>query len=433
MGKRLAAQNQQLSLDSAIHQALTQNRNILIQDLETERSKQIIRESKSYLLPAVSINGSYYRYFDKPVVFMPGSVVGEQGEPVVDIAVGGKNAFNSFVAVSQPLISESVRHKVKSSILQHEASEVNGLELKNEIAKSVSSLYLSILVLQEQLKLERQSLTRNKKALEDSKALLRTGRALKTDTLANHIAVQNIIPNISFLQSRIATTKDKLGILVGLKGGLEIELTDSLTANIGSFAMSVSLEEAFHTALTFRPDVKKQMLVIKISHHEKAALKAEKLPSIFAVGQYQIQAQADNKKLSDYNFPRTSFLGLQASWNVFSGLKNDSRTKQGKLKYQQEELRLDELKENVKVEISTQQAEYKNAVEKWKINQKNVKAAQENYNIINDRYRQGLASRLELTDAELALSQSKINKLQSLYQVNMARIDLRVAMGRYIE
>jgi outer membrane protein TolC len=49
--------------------------------------------------------------------------------------------------------------------------------------------------------------------------------------------------------------------------------------------------------------------------------------------------------------------------------------------------------------------------------------------MMNDRYKNGLGSRLELTDAELALTQAKINYLQAVYNIRVLHIELQRSLG----
>ena len=55
--------------------------------------------------------------------------------------------------------------------------------------------------------------------------------------------------------------------------------------------------------------------------------------------------------------------------------------------------------------------------------------AQLSYDIIQYRYKKGVASRLELTDAELELSTAQSNYLEAVYDYLSARIALQQLMG----
>ncbi len=51
------------------------------------------------------------------------------------------------------------------------------------------------------------------------------------------------------------------------------------------------------------------------------------------------------------------------------------------------------------------------------------------YNMISDRYQNGLSSRLELSDAELALTEAKMNEMNSIYRVKITKLKLDKALG----
>ena len=59
-----------------------------------------------------------------------------------------------------------------------------------------------------------------------------------------------------------------------------------------------------------------------------------------------------------------------------------------------------------------------------------VSTAELSYRITRDRWKQGIASRLDLSDAELSLSQAKSNYLQAVYDYLTASVDLDKALGR---
>lgn len=427
---KLAAQNKPLSLEEAVSYALSHNKDLQVQTLEREKALQSIREAKSNLLPTVSAAGSYSYYFSRPVIFMPGSLTGRAEEPVVDVAVGGKNAFNSTLTLTQPLLSEASRQKVKSTQVVEQLTQEKTTALRSEVIRQVHANYYTILLLQKQLALIQQSFERNKQALADSRSLLSQGRALVVDTLRNYIALQNLKPTLSSLQSRIIISQSELKTLIGMNAGEEISLSDSLVTDLFAMEKPMRLEQALDIALQQRPDIKSQALSVELSKKQIEATRAEKLPSLWAVGQFQVQGQADNKRLTDYNWPNTSFVGAQLVVPIFSGFKTDSRIKQSRISYQQQSVGLSYLKEKISNEIASRLSTLQEAHERWVVNQQTVQSAEVSYSTIRDRYKQGLSSRLEFTDAELALSQAKINQLQSVFELHMAQLDLEKALGR---
>ncbi|NUN10284.1 MAG: TolC family protein, partial [Ignavibacteriaceae bacterium] len=63
---------------------------------------------------------------------------------------------------------------------------------------------------------------------------------------------------------------------------------------------------------------------------------------------------------------------------------------------------------------------------------KTVKQAAEGYNIAKSRLENGLATQLEVNDAELALRQARLNRLQAVYDLNIAESDLGALTGKIV-
>jgi len=61
---------------------------------------------------------------------------------------------------------------------------------------------------------------------------------------------------------------------------------------------------------------------------------------------------------------------------------------------------------------------------------KTVKQAEEGYNIARRRLENGLATQLEVNDAELALRQARINRLQAIYDLKVAEAELNTVLGK---
>jgi outer membrane protein TolC len=59
-----------------------------------------------------------------------------------------------------------------------------------------------------------------------------------------------------------------------------------------------------------------------------------------------------------------------------------------------------------------------------------VATAELGYRITRDRWKQGIASRLDVSDAELLLTQAKSNYLQAVYDYLTAGVQLDQALGR---
>ncbi|MCE7044473.1 TolC family protein [Dyadobacter sp. CY312] len=428
-GNVLLAQKRTLALTDALEMAKQGNKALQVQLLEEIQAKEMVRETKSGLLPSISANAAYSYYFERPIIFLPGSFAGTD-KPVQDVAFGGRNVFNTFVSLHQPILAPAIHERTKASQISEKIEIAKTADLQSRVALQVSTRYLDMLMMNRQLGLLDQSLQRNVKVLQDSRSLFAQGRNLKSDTLRSFIAVENLKSSVSYLKNSIDVSGIELKRLIGLDGSTEIELTDELEPGAETSQSEFhKVDEAFQIAEKNRNDLNVQKLTIDLQQKKIKASQAELLPELSLIGQYQLQAQADDMKFGQYVLPRTSFLGLQLSVPVFNGNRTKSQISKAKIKAQQEDIRLNDLKDKVKTELATTISKWKEATSQLDIQKATVKSAELNYQMMEDRFRNSLGSRLELTDAELALTQAKINYLNAVYNLRMLHIELQHALG----
>ncbi|MEP2668087.1 MAG: TolC family protein [Cyclobacteriaceae bacterium] len=421
------AQEHKVSLSEALMLAKENNKSLKVHYLEEKFAEESIKVSKGNLLPSLSANGNYSYYFDRQVIFMPGSFVGSETDPVVDVAVGGRNTFSTSISLHQPIVSEAARRQVKSAKIEKAQQGQMTLDHKARLTVLLTSTYLKALLIRESLNLNQQSLERNLRSLDDSRSLLRQGKSLKIDTLRNFIAVENLGTTVTYLESQYEVTLLQLKQIMGLQQDDVLVLTDNLEHD-----NSIQYFEPYHVVdeiLSNRPDLQWRKLTVELNKSLMSQSQAQRLPTVSVVGSYQLQAQSDNRQFDAYRWPRTSFLGLQANVPIFTGNKINSRIRQSSLRTQASELELLDAMENAKTEVAGLESKLKEVLQRLTVFERTVEAAEMNYRIVNDRYKNGLSSRLEITDAELSLTEAKMNQLHAVYNVRMAKLEMDKALG----
>lgn len=323
---------------------------------------------------------------------------------------------------------ETARRQKQAAVIDEKIQREKTTDLESQLAFQISASYFNLLLMNQQLRLQEQSLLRNTRALEDTRALFAQGRSLKVDTLRSFIAVENLKSSISYLRNNIEVSGIQLKRLIGLNEAAEITPTDSLNVERDQ-AEFYTLDKALKTAELNRHDLKLQRLAIEQGEKRLSASKAERMPQASILGQYQLQAQADNLSFGSYTVPRTSFLGLQLTVPIFNGNRTSAQINQARLKVRQEKIRLDDLQEEMNAELAAIISRWKEANTQLSVLKTTVAAAELSYVMMNDRYKNGLISRLELTDAELALTQGKINYLQAAYNLKVLHVELQRSLG----
>ncbi|MHA4807138.1 TolC family protein [Flavitalea flava] len=418
-----------LSLEEALSLAMAHNRDIQIAGLSVTRSELEKTVAQSLSLPAAGLTGQVSHYFLLPPFFGLGSNgAGSNGDKVPYGRFGGKDQFTASFWVTQSLFNPVARPTLRRSEKAEQQERALLRDKRSAVEAEVRQTYLQVLVLGERIRLQRESLNRNQKALNDAKSLLAQGRALRVDTLRAFTSVKNLEPDLLKLSYSIEVGRLQLKTLIGFDSTQEILLSDSLV--LSREVPIPSEDEVYAEAVKNRPDLQALAIQTGIDDQQILLAAAARKPSVSLVGQYQVQTQAGRFNYFDAAYPSTPYVGAQVAVPIFTGFSNQARIRQAKLTRQQSGTRLDNAGEQLRAYVRQSVANTLEAASRIQTRITVKEAASLSYDITQYRYANGVASRLELTDAELALTTAQSNYLEAIYDYISALIELDRTRGR---
>lgn len=415
-----------LSLQEALTLASASNPEIRASQLETDKAHQQRVIARSLFLPTVNASALASHYFDLPPFFGFGQT-GEDGK-VPYGRFGGKDQLSGLLSAVQPLYNPQAFPSLQRSRLQEQDSRVALQGKQVEILSSIQQTYLKILVLNERIKLQKESISRNQRVLQDSKSLFLQGKGLRVDTLRAYTAVKNLEPDLARLSYAVQTTKLQLKAQIGVDSLEDLILTDSLVVpNPGPLPAE---EDVYAEAKNNNPYYQSLVLQEQISAQQVRITSGVRKPTLSAVAQYQVQTQTNRFDYGNAYYPSSSFVGLQLSVPLFTGLGNQARVKQAAASRDQSALALQNAYKQLRAQVHEALSGSHEAMLRLDNTAVVKQTAELSYTIVQYRYKKGIASRLELTDAELALSTAQSNYLEAVYDYLSARIVLNRLMGK---
>jgi outer membrane protein TolC len=423
--KSAAQQEKDLGLQEAVQLAKQNNRTLKANALDISIATEQVRVAKSLSLPAAQLGAQYLHYFALPTFFGFGETGSSSKIPYARI--GGRDQFSGVISASYPIFNPVAAPTRRAALLQEKVSQESYRQSAINVAADVRQTYLGILVLAERLKLQRESLLRNEKALADARSLLAQGRGLRVDTLRAYTAVESLKPDILKINYAIEVGKQQLISLMGMDSLTQITLTDSLVVNAPIAIPSEN--ELYEQALRQRPDLQALVLQKEVSEQQTALAKAARLPVVSAIGQYQIQTQARKFDFVNANWPSTSFAGAQVVLPLFTGFSNQAKIRQAEFARDQSGIRITEAQQSLKTTVKQVIANVKETHERMQTQLKVKETALLGYEIVQYRYEKGVTSRLDLTDSELALTTAQLNYLEAVFDYRSAEIELARTSG----
>jgi outer membrane protein TolC len=413
----------QLSLDRAIILALEKNADLKVAELEVNKSNEKVREARSGLFPKIDVSGQYQRYLDKPVIFLPpGSPFG------TTLKIGSDNSFSASASFSIPLFSYTLFEAIALSSDYLALTEQSYLAAKNKVVGDVKKAFLAALLTSETRDVMRSSLVNAEENFENVKRLNSAGTLSDYDLLRAEVQVENLRPLILQMDNNHKLALEALKVAIGLDAGMDISVTGNLEDGFSS--VTPKEEDVIDEFLKNNPQLAILDYQVRLNDRNITIETSSYFPTLAGFGSYQYQSQANDFKFSDYNWVKTSIIGLQLSVPIFNGFKTAAKINQAEIGLKQSQEQKRNLTEALKTQTLSILYRLQQAAIRIKGQDKTVLQAQEGFNIAKTRLENSLATQLEVNDAELALRQAKLNRLQAIYDYKIAEAELETILGR---
>lgn len=417
-----------ISLDDAVRIGEQHNRELEIARLDKKLAGQKVRESWAEVLPHLSSSLTYTRTLKPSVIFLPSSIFGGTGGTQA-IEISSDNSSIASLNLSQNIFKLSAFAGIKAASLVRKISDQSFRQSNAEVVTSIRRAYYDVLIATEKRKLVEQSIARWEEARKDTNALFQQGVAADLDTLKAWLSVENLRPDLIRAQNMESIAATNLKRVMGIDQETPLTLTSSLAFR--EIAVPKSVAAAYGEALDKRPDVRSLSLQAEAENAKVMAARSEGLPVLSAFGQLEAQTQFnDGESVSSTRWPVSSTAGLQLSVPIFSGFATSARIQQAKIERLKTRTRYEDLKSQVRADVEVRLSNVIEARKRIDVQSKTIAVAERSYRITMLRLREGIGSRLELTDAELQLDTAKTNYLQAVYDYLVATAELEKSLGR---
>jgi outer membrane protein TolC len=207
---------------------------------------------------------------------------------------------------------------------------------------------------------------------------------------------------------------------MGLKLETTVELTDKM-----SYQPTDVMEEAkaVETARRNRTELKAQL---EREHNARLgydAAKFDRLPTVSAFGNYGDLGAGVGEALP------TRAVGISVRVPVFDGGRTDAQRVESASAMRSEQIRTADLRDQIDLDVRLALDSLRSADAQVKTAEEGLQLSEQELAQAERRYKAGVTNSVEVTDAQTRLSRARENRIDALYNYNLARIDLGTAMG----
>jgi outer membrane protein len=408
-----------MTLDDCVSTALGANRDIVDARENLDQARSGIVEARSGYLPNLSLSGSY-NFMEKAqtVEFpLPG---GGFEQTKLDFT----RDYGLQLSLSQPLYTGGrLSGSYRISKISYDIAQADLERLEADVALKVIQAFYSYILAGESVAVAEEAIRTAEEFLRVVQARYAAGEASSFEVMRAEVEVSNLEPALISARNAVALAD------LALKNAMGVRLDDQLDF-VGAFEENLAaaeLGEAIARGLENRPELKMMRRSAEAADQSVRLAKAGRLPTFAISATYDMMS--NDISLASDKWEKTYAGYLVMSLPVFDGLKTKSQIARSLSQARQARISIASLEDAVELEIRSSLLELEAARERLKSQGKGVEVAQEGLRIANDRYLQGLATNLDVMDAQLALTQARNLRLQALHDANLASATLERAMG----
>jgi outer membrane protein len=371
--------------------------------------------ARSDYFPSINMSYAYNRATANVAAGISASSGNETPRRVSGRSVNNQN----FTATLNVNVFDSFRREGR---IQAAREDLNAAALdlsttRQNVVLSVQQAYYNYLLALRLVGVNQEAVERNLKSLERAKGFFEVGTRPKIDVTRAQVDLANAELALVQARNQAATSLATLNNAIGIPDPPPYRISEELEIPL----VITSFEESVRAAMENRTELRSAQAQVRSAEASLSVAKRTLLPSVGATANWSYRGQ-------DYPLAPNWLAGATLSIPVLNP----------PVFYQIEEVAAELASAQVNEEITRQDiilevrqsfADLVSAKEAIQASEVLLQQARENLDLATGRYQVGVGPLIDVTDAELALTQAESQNVQALVQYKVAEAQLQKAMG----
>ncbi|UOR04523.1 TolC family protein [Hymenobacter aerilatus] len=406
-----------LSLETTIRSVLDANPSINALQEEVNRAQASLAETRTYLKPVVNGNASYTRI--DPVVKLPfdGQVL--QFAP--------NNNYDVHVA-AQYTVLDMGRTRANIDLSRSRiASATDQIAVtRRDLAFSAAQSYYGILFAREAIRVQDAQIASLLQHQREMEKRVEGGVSTSFDVTTTKVRIAQAQNTKIDLQNQLQNQEVQLARLLHRPESEVVPVRGRFEYN----PQAVDVAAALAAGSENRPEVKLAKDAEQTAIAQQRVVEASNRPSLNVLG----QAGAKNGYILP-NIERMRFntvLGAQLNVPIYDGNRNKTQRVGAQSAVKGAQARTQDTQEQVRADVLQAVNNMQASTARYDNSQVQIGQATDALTRAKSRYRYGVGNNLDVLDAETQLAQSRLSRLQAIYNYTIGQYQLRRATGEQI-
>ena len=433
------------SLDEAIQFAIEHSNAIKLKQKDVTLASADIKEYKSIGMPKLNGTINYQYYFNVPVqpvadfispsvyeVLFDENVVErrELGAPeVFELAFIQPHQLSGGLEASALVFDGSYLVGLKAARLYEElvAKEVNATV--QQIKSNVTKAYMAVLIAEENIDVIKNNIKTIDKSLRETTILFEEGFVESLDVDRLTLSYNNLNTELQKLEGLVIISKNLLKFQMGMDLNEEIYLSEDMEAIVDAYKVEgTNLDNSIDYFQRAEYDVlntSMELNKLDLKRHRKGYFPSVRL---FA------NASENLQRTNLFDDEEAGWLpqvaaGLGINIPIYDGGEKSARIQKAKINIDKVDLQMDEFRRTMNMQVFNARQAMINAQSTVENTRVALDINERIYDKTQIKFREGVGSSVELTQAEASLYQAQGAYISALYELITARTDLDIALG----
>ncbi len=379
-----------------------------------EAAGEALRAAKAQRLPDIdiSLSGSYWgdgKLWDRDF----------SNATTIDMPHWG----NNFAIEARQVIYSggAINSGIKLAELQSRAAELDWQKNRQDVRFLLTGYYLDLYKLGNQAQVLQKNIELVGQAIADMEARHEQGTALKNDITRYELQRETLKLQLAQVQDACKIASHRLSTTLHLPNGMEMTPDTTILDNM---VHTLTENDWQQLADNNNIDLQQAQVGININKQKLKMERSARLPQISVVAVDHLDGPITIEvPVLDNNF-NYWYVGIGVKYNISSLFKNNRKIRQARLSVRQAEETQQLAQEQVENAVQAGYINFLTAFTELHTQENSVRLAGENYDVVSNRYRNGMALLTELLDAsnskldaELGLVNARINIIYHYYKM----------------
>lgn len=418
----LQAQSKKWTLEECVGYAIQHNISIKQTELDTKIAAIDKKEAKGNFIPSLNANASHSWN------------IGLNQDITTGLLRNQTTQFTSAGAsvgidIYKGLQNQNTLRKANLSIV---AAQYQVVKMKEDIALNVANAFLQVLFNQENLKVQQEQLTINKKQLLRSEELVKVGSIPKGDLLDVKATVATNNQNVVTAENALLISKLSLAQLLQLKDFYDFDVANGTSAKDENNILNQTPNAIYEKARDNRTDLKIAKTNLAIAEKNVAIAKGAFQPSLAGFYNFSsrvsdadgfsfdsegniIGTKGPNAFFNQFSDNKGQTFGAQLTIPIFNGFSVKNNVARSKVSLEKSKIAVQQQELDLEQNVYTAFTDAKGALNTYESAIVALEARQEAYHYASEKYAVGMMNSFDFNQAQTVLSNAQSEVIRTKY------------------